>query len=496
MANEKKAIIKILDEVNCIVMGLNDSDNKFLKDEYSPLAEGYFFSKKYKLGVWDGRISFYSKGGKTYVKLLDEIVPILKKRGYKLNLLDNREIYELDVPFIDKDYFSNVDMELGVHQVDAVNSIIRNNGGIVLAATGAGKSVINAALADVYNKKYGFKVIIIVPNSDLISQGVDDFLNLDLDVGEYSGDKKDLDHPIVISTWQALQNNPQIMGMFSMAIVDECHGTKGNVLKDIMNNHGSHLMIRVGVTGTLPKAAVDALSVKITLGVPQYVVTAKQLMDSGWLAQMDISILELVEDMHREYEAWKIEFPDEAKDTSYIKFLEHMFPDYDVEKKYLNSNFDRLDYLQQLVEINRSMDKGNSLILVNSVAAGQKLAKSIEGSHFVYGMDKKAFRKTVYQLFKEGDDIVVIATSQLASTGLNIPRIFYLYLVDIGKSYIRVIQSIGRGLRKAHDKNYVKVFDISSNLKYSKQHQTKRIAHYKEAQYPYEKIKINYKKPK
>ena len=490
--NEKKAIIKILDEVNCVVMNIDDRDNKFFKEKYSPLAEGYFFSKKYKLGIWDGRISFYSKGGKTYVQLLDEIVPELISRGYKLELIDNRPIFSLNVPVVDKDYFKDVNIELGDHQVDAVNAVTRSNGGIVLAATGAGKSIINAAISHLYNKVYDYKVIIIVPNADLVTQGVEDFNNLEMDVGEYSGDTKDLNHPIIISTWQALQNNPQIMGMFKVAIVDECHGTKGAVLKDILNNHGSHLYVRIGVTGTLPKPEVDALSVKITLGVPKIVITAKQLIDSKWLAELDISILELEENKRLEFERWKLEFPDEAADMTYANFLETLFPDYDSEKKYLNSNEKRLNYIKQVVEINRSKTKGNSLILVNSVPAGKKLATMIEGSHFVYGMDKKAFRREIYKLFADNDDIVVIATSQLASTGLNIPRIFYLYLLDIGQSYIRVIQSIGRGLRRAKDKNIVFVFDISSNLKYSKKHQAKRIAHYKEAQYPHNKIKIKY----
>jgi superfamily II DNA or RNA helicase len=497
MKTEKVAIIKILDEVNCVVMGLDEKDNNYFKKLYSPFADNYFFSPKYKLGQWDGRISFYSKGGKTYVNLLDEIVAELKARKYKLKLIDNREIFELRVPMIDKNYFASTDIELGDHQVEAVNSILKNNGGIVLAATGAGKSIINAALADAYNKAYGFRVIIIVPNSDLVSQGVEDFRERDLDVGEYSGDNKDLNHEIVISTWQALQNNPQLMGMFKVAIVDECHGVKGQVLKDILNNYGAHIFVRIGVTGTLPEKEVDALSVKITLGIPQYTITAKQLIDSGWLAELDIHIIEMIEEKKDEYAAWCEKFPEDAEKVSYKEFMSTvLFPDYDSEKRYLNTNLERVEYVTRIVELNRLRDKGNSLILVNSVPSGKRLAELIPGSHFVYGMDKKEFRKRVYNLFKDNDDVVVIATSQLASTGLNIPRIFYLYLLDIGKSYIRVIQSIGRGLRKAHDKNYVSVFDISSNLRYSKDHQNKRVVHYKKAEYPFTKEKVEYNKKK
>jgi len=492
MTIEKIATIKILDEVNCIVMGLNPTDNDYFKDIYSPYADNYFFSKKYKLGHWDGRISFYSKAGKTYVNLLDEIIPELKKRGYKLKLIDNREAFSLRIPEIDKDYFKDVGIELGKHQVDAVNAITSNNGGIILAATSAGKSIICAALAKLYHDAYGFKVIIIVPNADLVIQGVEDFQNLDLDVGQYDGEKKDLNHPIVISTWQALQNNPQIMGMFQIGIVDECHGTKGAVLRNILNENGSNLYVKIGVTGTLPKSVVDAMAVKITLGVPQITITAKQLIDSGWVATPNISIYELEEDLHDEYAAWKKEFPKEAEKVSYKEYLQTIFPDFDSEKQYLNSKKPRLKFIANMIENNRMKDKGNSLLLVNSVDTGKKISKLIPNSYFIYGMDKKQFRKEVFNLFKNNDDIVVIATSQLASTGINIPRIFYLYLMDIGKSYIRVIQSIGRGLRKAHDKDSIEIVDFSSNLMYSKKHQNERIRHYKEAEYPFKKYKIKY----
>lgn len=488
----RNVLIRLIDEVNCLIVGLTDKDTEYFKKLYSPYAENYFFSKKYKLGQWDGRISFFSKGGKTYIKLLDEIIPELKARGYKLSLKDDRQQLSLNLPTITKDYMSDALIELGPHQVEAVNAITKNNGGIVLAATGAGKSIINACLAKLYNDFYQLKVIVIVPNSDLVTQGVEDFANLGLDVGEYSGDVKDINHEIVISTWQALQNNPELIGMFNVAIVDECHGVKGKVLKELLNEYGAHLYVKIGVTGTLPESEVDRMSVKVTLGVPEYTITAKQLIDLGWLSELDIYILELEEDKKDEYESWKKQFPDEAEKVSYKEYLNTMFPDYASEKKYLNLNKKRLEYICKMVNIQKMKDKGNTLILVNSVQMGQKMQELIEGSYFVYSPDKKEFRRNIYSLFKDNDDIVVIATSQLASTGLNIPRIFNLFLIDIGKSYIRVIQSIGRGLRKAHDKNYVSIFDISSNLRYSKDHQNKRIVHYKKAQYPYTKQKIKY----
>lgn len=492
----KTCTIRILDEVNCAVLGLDDYHSKEMNKRYSPYMDGYFHSKKYKLGVWDGRISFYSKGGRTYTKLLPEIITQVHKWGYKISLIDNRSPVQLVMDKIGADYFKdkNETIELGDHQVDAVNAILSETGGIIRAGTGAGKSYMIAALGRAYTETHGLKVVIIVPNSDLIEQMRADFEEtLELDVGEYSGDVKDLSHPITISTWQALQNNPHLMGMFQVAIVDECHGAKGNVIKTLINEHGAHLYVRIGVTGTLPDNELDALSVRVTLGDPVYTITSKELIDRGWLAEVDIQMIELEEDFKAEFKKFKDEFPDESTKFTYAKFVEHMFPDFDSEKKYLGSNKERTEFIAAMIDMKRSEKKGNTLVLVNSVATGKKYASLIPDSHFVYGADKKEARKQIYNLFKENDNIVVIATSQLASTGLNIPRIFNLFFIDMGKSYIRTIQSVGRGLRKAADKFSVLVFDIYSNLKYSKQHKSKRASHYKDAEYNHTIRKCSYK---
>jgi superfamily II DNA or RNA helicase len=66
-------------------------------------------------------------------------------------------------------------------------------------------------------------------------------------------------------------------------------------------------------------------------------------------------------------------------------------------------------------------------------------------------------------------------------------------MIEPGKSFVRVIQSIGRGIRKAEDKDYVAVYDITSDLKYSKRHLTKRKAFYGEKEFPYKVTKLAYK---
>jgi superfamily II DNA or RNA helicase len=136
---------------------------------------------------------------------------------------------------------------------------------------------------------------------------------------------------------------------------------------------------------------------------------------------------------------------------------------------------------------------GNTLILVDRISAGEILQEQLEDSVFVSGSTKNVDRKEQYDEVSTATNKIIIATYGVASVGINIPRIFNLVLIEPGKSFVRVIQSIGRGIRKAEDKDYLQVIDVTSNLKYSKRHLTKRKAFYKEQSFKFQVTKVEYK---
>jgi len=166
------------------------------------------------------------------------------------------------------------------------------------------------------------------------------------------------------------------------------------------------------------------------------------------------------------------------------------FTDYQSELKYLVTNKDRIDYIGKL--LNNVRQEGNTLILVDRISAGEMLQERIPGSVFVKGDVKLKDRKEAYDEINEADNHVVIATYGVAAVGINIPRIFNLVLIEPGKSFVRVIQSIGRGVRKAKDKDFVQIWDITSSCKFAKRHLTQRKKFYKEAQYPFTIEKIDW----
>lgn len=226
MEKHKKAIIKILDEVNAVVLGLHYDHIDWFHNYFARKVPNYYFHPKFRLGQWSGDIYYFHKTGKTYTYLLNEIVPKLQSFGYRLELIDNREP-GVEVDFVDENIFAHIKNSDGkpfilrYYQVEAINAVIENGGGVILAGTGSGKTLKNAALC----KQYGdqdLKTITIVPSVDLITQTKETFSSLGLDVGEYSGDVKDVDHEHVVSTWQSLQNNQRIMQLFDMVVVDEC----------------------------------------------------------------------------------------------------------------------------------------------------------------------------------------------------------------------------------------------------------------------------------
>jgi superfamily II DNA or RNA helicase len=163
---------------------------------------------------------------------------------------------------------------------------------------------------------------------------------------------------------------------------------------------------------------------------------------------------------------------------------------YQEELKYLVTNKDRITYIAKMM--NNIKQTGNTLILVDRISAGEELQKLIPGSTFVNGAVKVKDRKETYDTIREGTNEVIIATYGVAAVGLNIPRIFNLVLLEPGKSFVRVIQSIGRGVRKAKDKDFVQIWDITSSCKYAKRHLTQRKKFYTEAQYPYTIEKIDW----
>jgi superfamily II DNA or RNA helicase len=481
-----KIIVK--DEVNAKIEGLHLDDRKYLVKQFEYEIPGARFMPMVKLGRWNGKTSYFTLGGATYINLLDQIVPYLEQNGYDIELDDIRD-YGQSFTFekVDEHTFSSATWPTGHpkagepvilrdYQIDITNQFLSNPQCVQEVATGAGKTLITATLSN-RCEPYG-RTIVIVPNKSLVTQTEDDYKNLSLDVGVYFGDRKELGHKHTIVTWQSLNNiikNTQdgvgditieefIQDVVAL-VIDECHMAKADILKAMLSGSLSKICIRWGLTGTIPKEKFASEALFTCIGPVINRLAATDLQDRGVLATCHVNVVQLQD------------------------FAE--FKTYQSELKYLLEQEDRLNMIAKLID--NIVESGNTLVLVDRITAGKELAKRLSNAVFVSGNTSNKKRKEEYEDVAIQDEKIIIATYGVAAVGINIPRIFNLVFIEPGKSFVRVIQSIGRGLRKAEDKDFVQIWDITSSCKFSKRHLTQRKSFYKEANYPFTMEKLNYK---
>jgi superfamily II DNA or RNA helicase len=470
----------IKDEVNVKIEGLDLHERKELSNMFKYEIPGARYLPAVRLGRWDGKIAFFQMGGSTYVNLLPEIIPYLDSQGYHLELEDLRDYKtQYDFEEVTETTFEHITwptkhpmagqpIVLRDYQVEIINKFLENPQCLQEIATGAGKTLITAALS--YCCEPHGRTIVIVPNKSLVTQTEADYINMGLDVGVYFGDRKEFGKTHTICTWQSLNillkgsRNHEVditIGEFLQDVVcvmvDEVHMAKADALKTLLTGVMAHVPIRWGLTGTIPKEDYEFVSLKCSIGDVIGRLSASELQEQGVLANCHVNVLQLVD--HVEYK------------------------DYQSELRYLLETEARLDYIAKLVETIRK--SGNTLVLVDRIAPGRALIEKIKDAVFVSGGTKADDRKEQYDDIATMDDKVIVATYGVAAVGINIPRVFNLVLIEPGKSFVRVIQSIGRGIRKAEDKDFVQIWDITSTCKFAKRHLTKRKQFYKEANYPF-----------
>jgi superfamily II DNA or RNA helicase len=483
----------IRDEVNIKLENLPLEARKKLANTFKYEDPTARYRPAYKLGRWDGKTSLFGLGGNGYLSQLERILEILynmhitvediedlRKSG-KIQFTPVKATYWADMGKVwpEGHRFAGQPIVLRDDQVEVVNRFFENTQALQEVATGAGKTIMTATLAHCA-EKYG-RTITIVPNKDLVTQTEEDFINVNLDVGVYYGDRKDLGKTHTICTWQSLNildkksknwdaniavTLAEFLDGVSTVIVDEVHMAKAEVLKNLLTQNLCNAPIRWGLTGTVPKEEFEAEPIFASIGPVVGGIKAHELQELGVLSNLHVNVVQM------------IDLPE--------------FKSYAEEVKYLVTNKDRVTYISKLIK--GIAESGNTLVLVNRIDSGKLLTELIEGSNFISGEVKGSKRKEEYKEHATNDDKITIATYGVAAVGINIPRIFNLVLLEPGKSFVRVIQSIGRGIRKADDKDFVQIWDLTSTCKFAKRHLTQRKKFYKEAKYPFTLEKVDWQK--
>jgi superfamily II DNA or RNA helicase len=478
----------IRDEVNIKLEGLPVEIRRKLSNTFKYEDPTARYRPAYKLGRWDGSVTLFGMGGNGFVSQLPKILEVLENSGVDVREIEDfREPIKLEFPRIKEDFwgdktwptghrYAGEPIRLRDDQVEVINKFLENPQCLQEIATGFGKTITTATLAKLC-EPYG-RTFTIVPNKSLVEQTEEDFINCGLDVGVYYGDRKELNKTHTIATWQSLNildkksknSEHEILTLAEFLdgvktiMVDEVHMAKATVLRNLLTQNFNNAPIRWGLTGTVPKEDFEFEQIFASLGPVVHQVHAHELQEKGILSNCHVNVVQL------------IDLPE--------------FKSYAEEYKYLVTNKDRMTFISKMVDgIGNS---GNTLVLVNRIETGKFIIDNIPGSVFISGEVKTKDRKSEYDEVKTVDNKIIVATYGVAAVGINIPRIFNLVLVEPGKSFTRVIQSIGRGIRKAEDKDFVQIWDVTSTCKYAKRHLTQRKKFYKEAKYPFTLEKVDW----
>ena len=473
-----------------------------LNEFFSFFVPGYKFMPSFRNKLWDGKIRLFNvRSNELPAGLIDHLETFATQRGYNIGVEKTKYgypdsvsknekvnpqnvmefIHSLDLPFAIRDY-----------QFDAVCRGLERKRAILLSPTGSGKSLIIYVLVKYWlqlltqGMRYpnGGRVLVIVPTTGLVEQMYGDFKSYgQSEAGMhriYSGKDKAFDTAICISTWQSIYKlGPPWFEQFGMVIGDECHGFKSKSLTTIMNKC-TEAAYRFGTTGTLDGTQTHELVLQGLFGRVHKVTTTKALQDNDTLAKLEINRLIL---KHKEYDSFgKRSYQDEI--------------DYIVRHEKRN----------QFIR-NLALDQtGNTLVLFQFVEKHGKILfdliedKACEGRKifFVSGATETSDREAIRKITEKQADAIIVASLGTFSTGINIRNLHNIVFASPSKSQIRVLQSIGRGLRKSDDGRITQLYDITDDLSngttqqnFALLHSYERLKMYKTENFIYKTYEVN-----
>lgn len=490
-----------IDEVYCLI-SCDDAGVLYEINEYFTFTvPNARFIPSVRNKIWDGKVRlFNTMSRRLYIGLIYYLYIFTKNRNYKLlfdeNLkldpLRNLSYSDLDL-YLDSLVLASKKQRLipQDHQKKAIKHALNNGRALLLSPTGSGKSlIIYSILRKLLSEISEYKILIIVPTVGLVHQMKSDFedysslnnWNADDHIQLiYSGQSKTIEKSITISTYQSLyKNSSEYFQNFDAVIVDECHTAKSASISSILQKC-TNAKFRLGLTGTLNGMKTHQLMIEGLTGKVYKVASTKELIDKNILSKLKINILNI------NYS---------KSDKKLCKGL-----NYPEEIKFLISNQKRNSFITNLA----SSLKGNTLILYQFVDShGAQLYNDITANvdpsrkvFFVHGSVDSTYRENVRSETENSDNAILVCSLGTFSQGINIKRLHNIIFASPMKGRIRVLQSIGRQLRKSNDKDVAQLYDICDDLSsgsyknFSLKHTLERIKIYTEEHFKFDIKKIN-----
>ena len=488
---------------NTITVGLKDHSMMLidceihqlpeLREYFSFFAPGYKWMPMYKARKWDGKIKLFNQVTRELnVGLYEHLKKFCQDRMYPLQLQETEYGHPAKKNHVQHQNLVKFQSELKMpyelrdYQYDAVTHGIENKRAILLSPTGSGKSFIIYNLLRWYMDNYDKQILIVVPTTSLVEQMHKDFADYGFDPDLchkiYSGKDKTTDKQIIISTWQSIYKFPkEWFENIGCVFGDEVHLFKAKSLSGIMNKC-VNAEYRFGTTGTLDGTETNKLVLEGLFGPTKRVTMTRDLQEKGTLAKLNISVLLL----------------------RYHNDVCHMLKNatYQEELDYIVTNENRNRLITNL-----ALDqKGNSLVLFQFVEKhGKPLYDMIRDKagdrpvYYVSGEVDASDREQIRGIVEKQKNAIIVASLGTFSTGINIRNLHNIVFASPSKSQVKVLQSIGRGLRKSDDGSVTQLYDIADDLhikshkNFTLRHSAERIKIYTKEQFPYKIHQVNLK---
>ena len=454
-----------------------------IREHFSVKNEAVHFQRRFGRFV-PPRTYVITNQGKVEIGLLEEIIKFCESKDILFKL--ESKIKEILYPSLAKTSVLPYDLKLKLrdYQQDIVDACINHGRGTVILATAGGKTLAMASLLEFYFKNYSknFRCLIIVPDLGLANQTKNDFkeYNTSFTTSKWTGkDILDLSTNVIVSNLGILQSNKQDISWIEhidILIVDEVHkvrrGNKVNKLfKTIKTSN------RFGFTGTLPPDNLDKWNIFGKIGPQLYEKKAYELRDDNYVAKSKVHVLELT------YNTPTAEIYHGTNSSAY----------YLQENEFIRSS----EYRNTLIANLCNKLDNNGLILVDYIEHGELLLEALQlickhkDVYFIQGSVDIEQRKDIQNYMEAQKNVIVIAISKIFSTGINIKNLHYIIFAGGGKAKIKIVQSIGRGLRLHIDKKELIIFDIADNLRYGQRHVEQRLTLYDAEQIKYTFTQFN-----
>ena len=452
------------------------------------------FHPKVKARMWDGKIRLFNiQTGQLYLGLLPYLKEWAEKHSYKIqtDIVDAKPLTGLDIKSI-KEFFDSLNLHCKNkkiiprdYQIASFLHCVKSDRALLLSPTSSGKSLVIYSLIRWYQQFLdNDKMLIVVPTTNLVTQMYGDFGDYsshdkNWNVEEqchkiYSGKEKNTNEQIYISTWQSLYKLPkEYFEQFSVIVGDEAHLATADSLKGILEK-STFCRYKFGTTGTLTDCKTHKLVLEGLFGKTYTATTSKELMDDKHISKLNIQCLQL-------------EYPEEERET--LKKAT-----YQEEIDFIVSHQKRNNFICNLA----LTQKGNTLILFNYVEKhGKVLMKMLMDKvskrqiFFIAGETDVEQREAIRTATEEEKNAIIVASSGVLSTGVNIKNLQYLIFAHPYKAKIRNLQSIGRVLRLDDKNNKAVLYDIIDDLHW-KRRNNYGLKHWKERLDIYLKEKFDY----